>query len=157
MHEAIRDIMTRDVESVRKDQTIREAAQVMKTRNIGSLPVIQDRKVIGMITDRDIAIRGVAEGRDPSSTRVEELMSRHIISVEEESSLVDAERLMHDRQLRRLPVLNGAGELVGYLSMAKIARTESPEQVGKVMRGVSHPSSPSPMESYEQKKRRKAQ
>ena len=69
-------------------------------------------------------------------------MSKEIVSVREDSDLKEAEQLMHDRQLRRLPVLNGEGNLVGYLAMAKIARTESPEEAGKVLQGVSQPSKP---------------
>jgi CBS domain-containing protein len=157
MDEAIRDVMTRDVECARQDMTMQAIAKLMKDKNLGSLPVCEDRKVIGMITDRDVTIRGVAEGRDPGSTEVADLMSREVVCVKEDARLADAEKLMHDRQLRRLPVINEQGELVGYLSMAKIARTESPEQIGKVMKGVSQPSKPAPLHLMEQKRRRKAQ
>jgi CBS domain-containing protein len=155
MPQTIRDIMTKDVQTVNPESTIKDAAQLMKSNDFGSLPVCEGRKVVGMITDRDIAIRGVAEGRDPGSTRVGEVMTKEIVSVRETSDLKEAERIMHDRQLRRLPVLNEQGELVGYLAMAKIARTETPEEAGKVIKGVSQPSKPASMESYEQKKRQR--
>ena len=151
MNESIRDIMTRDVETATFDMTIKDAARIMKDKDIGSLPVCEGRKVKGVVTDRDITIRAVAEGRDPASTRVVDVMTQEIVSVREDADLKEAEELMHDRQLRRLPVVNDQGELVGYLAMAKIARTESPEQAGKVIKGVSQPSKPEPMESYGQR------
>src|SRR4029078_3511166 len=97
MEAASRDNMTREVESAQPDMTIQDAAQMMKTRDIGSLPVCEGRKVVGMVTDRDITIRGVADGRPPSSTRVAEVMSRQVISVKEDARLGEAERLMHDQ------------------------------------------------------------
>jgi len=148
MAQTIRDIMTKDVETVSPESTLKDAATVMKSRDIGSLPVVEGKKVAGVVTDRDITIRGVAEGRDPGSTRVGDVMSREIVTVREDSDLKEAERLMHDRQLRRLPVVNAADELVGYLAMAKVARTESPEEAGKVIKGVSQQGKPAPMESY---------
>jgi CBS domain-containing protein len=131
--------MSKDVQCANPETTIKDCATTMKTRDIGSMPVCEGRRVVGVITDRDIAIRGVAEGRDPGSTRVREVMSRDIVSVREESDVKEAERLMRERQLRRLPVLNGQGELVGYLAIARIARTESPEECGKVLQDVSQP------------------
>jgi len=142
MTQAVREIMSKDVQCANPETTLKDAASTMKTRDIGSMPVCEGRRVVGVITDRDIAIRGVAEGRDPGSTRVRDVMSKEIVSVREDSDLKEAERLMQDRQLRRLPVLNGEGDLVGYLAMAKIARTERPEEAGKVLQGVSQPSKP---------------
>jgi CBS domain-containing protein len=156
MEAAIRDIMTREVESAQPDMTIQDAARMMKSRDIGSLPVCEGRKVVGVVTDRDITIRGVADGRAPDSTRVEEVMSRQVFSVKEDARLGEAERLMHDQQLRRLPVVNGDGDLVGYLALAKVARTETAEQAGKVIQGVSQESKPAPMGSHEKKKRQKS-
>jgi CBS domain-containing protein len=132
--------MSKDVQFANPETTLKDAASTMKTRDIGSMPVCEGRRVVGVITDRDIAIRGVAEGRDPGSTRVREVMSKEIVSVREDSDLKEAEGLMQKRQLRRLPVLNGQGELVGYLAMAKIARTENAETCGQVLQGVSQPS-----------------
>ena len=156
MEESIREIMTREVEAAQPDMTIQDAARLMKDKDIGSLPVCEGRKVVGMVTDRDITVRGVAEGRNPGSTRVGDVMSRDVISVKDDSKLDDAERLMHDRQLRRLPVLNGEGELVGYLAMARVARNATPERAGRVLKGVSESAAPPPMESYGKKKRSKS-
>src|SRR5688572_4360546 len=123
--EAIKDIMTRDVECATPDMTIKDAAETMKFKDIGSLPVCDGRKLVGIVTDRDITIRAVAAGRDPGSTKVGEVMTGRVITVREDADLKEAERLMHDHQLRRLPVVDAGGELVGYLALAKVARQES--------------------------------
>jgi CBS domain-containing protein len=154
----IRDVMTREVESARPEMTLQDAARLMRDKNVGSLPVAEGRKVTGMITDRDITVRGIAEGKDPAFTKVIDVMSRDVVTVKEDARLEEAEGLMHDRQLRRLPVVNAEGELTGFLALAKVARAESPERAGKVIKGVSQPSKPAPMHSYETKKQhRKAQ
>jgi CBS domain-containing protein len=155
MAQIVRDIMTKDVQTITPDTTLRDAAQMLKSRDIGSVPVVDGRKVVGVLTDRDIAIRGVAEGRDPASTKASEAMSKDVVAVRETDELQEAERLMHDQQIRRLPVVDDQGELVGYLAMAKVARNESSAQAGKVIQGVSQPSKPAPMESTGRKKRQK--
>ncbi len=136
----IREIMTQDVECASPDTSVREAAERMRSRDIGSLPVCEGKRVVGIITDRDITIRSTASGSDPSSTKVGAVMTREIVSVKPDDTLKDAERIMHDRQLRRLPVVDENGELVGYLAMAKIARKESPAKAGRVLQGVSQPT-----------------
>ncbi|HEX7896608.1 MAG TPA: CBS domain-containing protein [Planctomycetota bacterium] len=155
MNQAIKDIMTREVECATPDMTIREAAEIMKAKDIGSLPVCEGRKVAGILTDRDITIRAVAAGRDPNSTKAGEIMSGQIVTVREDSDVKEAERLMHDHQLRRLPAVNARGELVGYLAIAKIAREESPERTGRVLKGVSQSSRPAPMEPAAKRPKRK--
>jgi len=155
MTTSIRDIMTRDVETVAPEASIRDAAEKMKALNIGSLPICEGRKVIGMVTDRDIAVRGVAEGRDCDATKVRDLMSIDVVSVREDSDLSEAGMLMHDHQLRRLPVLNAQGELVGFLSMARLARSEEPDQAGRILKGVSESSTPAPMAALKEKSRRR--
>jgi CBS domain-containing protein len=147
MPQTIHDIMTRDVKTVNPESTIRDAAQLMNSKDFGSMPVCKGRKVVGVITDRDITIRAVAQGRDPGSTRVSEVMTEDVVSVRETSNLTEAEQLMHDRQIRRLPVLSDQGDLVGYLALAKVARTASPEQTGEVIKGISQRSKPAPMQS----------
>lgn len=154
MAQIVRDIMTKDVQTVTPDTTLRDAAQLLKSRDIGSVPVVEGRKVVGVITDRDIAIRAVAEGRDPASTRTSEAMSKEVVAVRDSDDLQEAERIMHDQQIRRLPVVNEQGELVGYLAMAKVARNESSAQAGKVIQGVSQPSKPAPMESTGRKRQK---
>lgn len=151
MKERIQDIMTRDVECATPEMSVREAAEKMKSHNIGSLPVCEGKRVIGMITDRDVTVRSTASGSDPNQTKVEAVMSRDVVSVKPDDTLQRAEQLMHDRQLRRLPVLDDRGELVGYLAMAKMARTENPAQAGRVLKGVSQPTAPEAMATYSQR------
>lgn len=136
----VRDVMSRDVLTASPHMRLRDAAEVMRSWDIGSLPVCEDRKVVGIVTDRDITVRGTAEGMDPATTRIEEVMTRDIIMVREDADLDEAGRIMGQWQLRRLPVLNAKNELVGYLSMAKIVRQEGPAEAGKVIQEVSRPS-----------------
>lgn len=154
MMQKIKDLMTRDVECARPDMTLRDVAVRMKDLDIGSVPVCEGRKVVGIITDRDLAVRAIAEGRDVQQTRVSDVMSRDVVSVAEDDDLEKAQTLMHDRQIRRLPVLNAAGEISGYLAMAKVAGATDSEQAGRVLKGVSQKGAPRPMGSYEPKRRK---
>jgi len=140
MKDILKDIMTQEVECATPDMSVQEAAEIMKNKDIGSLPVCEGRKVTGIVTDRDITIRGVAEKRDLATTKVSELMSRDVVSVREDAGLKDAERVMSDRQLRRLPVVDAKGEITGYLTLAKVARQDSAARVGDVIKGVSRKS-----------------
>jgi CBS domain-containing protein len=150
----VKDFMTREVEVARPEMTIREAAEILRSMNIGSLPVCDGNRVVGIITDRDIAVRVVAEGKDCSQTRVEDAMSKdRIVAVNEDASIKEAEQKMHDEQLRRLPVVDSEGRLVGYLAQAKIARMESSGQAGKVLKGISQPEKPESMESFSWKRK----
>ena len=145
MKPTVADVMTRQVECARPEMTIREAAAKMKQRDIGSLPVCDGRKLVGIVTDRDITLRATAEGINPNLTNVSEIMTRDIVSVRPEDPLEEAERLMHDCQVRRLPVVDERGELAGYLALAGVVRCESPRQAGRVLQGVSQRYAPEPM------------
>lgn len=141
----VEDIMTRDVESATPETPVREVAERMKTRNIGSLPVCESGKLVGTVTDRDLTVRVTAENRDAQKTRVGDIMSKEIVTCRPDQDLSEAEQLMHDHQVRRLPVVEEGGSLVGYLSMAKIAQAEQDEKVtGRVLRGISEPRKPAP-------------
>jgi len=137
MIESIRDVMTRSVEFATPDTPVRDAARRMKEHNIGSLPVCEGRRVVGVLTDRDIVVRGIAEGLDPEKTPVNEIMSRNPVTVRDTSYLGEAEWIMRERQLRRLPVVDDKGNLVGYLALARVARTEEFEEAGRLLRSVS--------------------
>ena len=144
----VMDIMNREVRSIAPTSSIFEAAKKLKAENIGSLPVALDSRLIGTITDRDITIRVTAEGRDPHETLVRDAMSSDMVVVRPQQELAEAERLMHDYQLRRLPVVELDGRLVGYLTMATIAKRDPDEKaVGRVLRGVSQPQRPAPEKS----------
>jgi CBS domain-containing protein len=134
----VADLMTRDVESIGASATILEAAERMKAENVGSLPVCQDSRLVGMLTDRDITVRVTAEGRDPRSTLVRDAMTRPVVSVRPQQDAADAGQLMLDRQVRRIPVTEADGRLAGYITLATIARREADEKlVGRVFKGIS--------------------
>lgn len=141
----VADFMTRDVETIGPMATIREAAERMKAENVGSLPVCQDSRLVGTLTDRDITVRVTAEGRDPRTTLVRDAMTREPVTVRPQQDLADAERLMHDHQVRRLPVTEADGRLAGYVTLGTIAKREGDETiVGRVLKGVSQPRKPEP-------------
>jgi CBS domain-containing protein len=142
----VKEVMSRDVEVARPDMTVKEAAERMKVRDIGSLPVCKNNRVIGVITDRDITVRVSAAGRAATATNVSDVMTDKVFTVNENAALEEAERIMHDEQIRRLPVVRSDGELVGYLSQAKVARTEGEVQAGRVLKGISQPTKPEPLE-----------
>jgi CBS domain-containing protein len=137
MIESIRDVMSRNVETAAPETTLRDAARKMKDFNIGSLPVCEGRRVVGILTDRDIVVRGLAAGLDLAVTPVNEIMTRDPVTVRETSYLGEAEWIMREQQLRRLPVVDDKGNLVGYLAMGRVARTEELEEAGRLLRGVS--------------------
>jgi CBS domain-containing protein len=139
----VKDIMTSNVECVWPDDTLQEAALKMKEMEIGPLPVCDRLHIVGMLTDRDIAIRGVAEGRDPRSTKVSDVMTREVIRCFEDEEVEEAERLMQSRQVRRILVVNRDERLVGILSLGDLAaETGNPQRVGEVLQDVSEPAMP---------------
>jgi CBS domain-containing protein len=136
----VAEVMTRDLQSVAPTASIQEAAQRMKTHNVGSLPVTLDARLVGTITDRDIAVRVIAEGRDPRITLVQDAMTTGLFIIRPEQELTEAETLMKGHQIRRLPVVESGGRLVGYITMATIAKEEEDEKiVGNTLKGIFKP------------------
>jgi CBS domain-containing protein len=137
----VRDIMTSDVEVIAPGDTLEQAARKMGELDIGPLPVCEGRRVVGMLTDRDITVRATAAGCDPGTTRVGDTMSRDIICCREGDDVQYAARLMKEKQVRRLLVMSGAGELVGIVSLGDLA-TEAGDrgQSGEVLHEVSRPA-----------------
>ena len=117
----LRDIMTRNVEVVNGNASLKEAATKMKTLDVGLIPVCDGDRLKGLLTDRDITIRATANGRDPSKTKVSEVMSTDIAYCLEDQAVDEAVILMEARQIRRLPILNQDKQLVGIVSLADIA------------------------------------
>jgi CBS domain-containing protein len=139
----IRDIMTRNVECVWPDDTLQEAALKMKDLDVGPLPVCDYDHVVGMLTDRDITVRAVAEGRDPRSTRVRDVMTRNVVSCSEDDAVEEAARLMQERQIRRLLVLDRDKRLIGIVSLGDLAaEAEDPYRMAEVLQDVSVPAMP---------------
>lgn len=134
----ISEIMTGDVECVTPHDTLQDAALKMKELGVGPLPVCEHESVVGMITDRDITIRAVAEGLDPKTTKVHDVMSAELICCYEDQDMEVAARLMQSQQIRRVLVLNRDKRLVGIVSLGDLAvEAETPERAGEILQGVS--------------------
>lgn len=129
--------MTAHARCVGPENTLVEAAGLMRQFDIGAVPVCEADRLTGMLTDRDIAVRAVADGRDPNSTTVRDVMSPGVIFVLAEQEVEEAVRVMEQRQVRRLPVLNRAKELVGIVSLGDIAVASNPAFSGLALREVS--------------------
>lgn len=125
----VREVMRKDVELIAKDKSISDAARIMRDDGVGSLPVSYNDRLVGMITDRDITISVVAEGRKPDSTRVEECMSEHIKYCYEDEDLDDVMLQMNKLHVRRLPVMNRDKRLVGIVSRGDLGPQTSRESV----------------------------
>lgn len=136
----VRELMTPGVETVSPSQPLREAAQMMKAGDFGSMPVVEGDRLVGVLTDRDIVVRAVAAGLDTSSTRVSEVASREPVVVAADQDLDEALELMAEHRVRRLPVVDD-GRLVGVLSQADVALEAKEKQTGEVLQEISQPSS----------------
>jgi CBS domain-containing protein len=131
--------MTREVRLARPDQTIREAASLMAQLDVGALPVEEDDRLVGMITDRDIAVRAVGQGRGPD-TPIRDVMSRDVKYCFEDQSVDEVTRNMADIRVRRLPVVNRDKRLVGILSLGDLAIDASAQdEAGEALGGISRP------------------
>ena len=139
MAKSVRDAMTEDPRSIGASASVVEAARLMREEHIGSLPVTEDERLVGMITDRDITTRVVAEGAVPETTSVGDVYSRDLISVEPDNDLEDALQLMARHQVRRLPVVEN-GRLVGMVAQADIALKEKEKRTGQLVEAISEPS-----------------
>ena len=134
----VSEVMTSDVQTVTPDQSAREAASFMLRAEAGSIPVTEGDKVVGMITDRDIAVRGVAEGRGPD-TPVRDLMSDDIICARQDDDVHEIAQRMSKEQVRRLPVLDENDRLCGIVSLGDLARESRVEAAHAALEGVSQP------------------
>lgn len=132
------EIMTTDVKVIRPNSTLQEAAKEMRNLDVGALPVCDGERLIGMLTDRDIAVRAVADGKDPGSTTARECMSPDIIYCYDDAELEDARNIMEKNQIRRLPVISREKQLVGILAVGDLAiKTDETAEIGKTVREIS--------------------
>jgi CBS domain-containing protein len=142
----IREIMTRHVDVIPPDASVREAASKMKELDVGAIPVCDGQKLLGLVTDRDITVRAVAEGRDPSEVRVSEVMSSEIAYCFEDETIEQAAKLMESKQIRRLPILDRNKQLAGIISLGDISvRTEASRQkdlAADALQEISEPAKP---------------
>ncbi|MEJ2024851.1 MAG: CBS domain-containing protein [Deltaproteobacteria bacterium] len=138
----VKEVMTPEVQFIRSDDTIKQAATRMGQLSIGAIPVIAGDEAVGMLTDRDIVLRSVAQGLDPEKHKVMEVFSKGIKSCNEENDLKTAAGLMQDQQIRRLLVKNNEGKVTGIVSLGDLALNVEHHMSGKVLRKVSEPSVP---------------
>jgi len=134
----ISEVMTSEVQIVRPDDTLQDAAAMMAEQDVGALPVCDGSRLQGMITDRDIAVRAVANGRD-ADTPVREVMSEDVIWCSEDDGTQDVLERMGERQIRRIPVVDANRNLVGIVSLGDLA-IEDEENVDEALRSISMPA-----------------
>ena len=135
----ISEAMTREVEIIHPNDAIGDAARRMRDGNVGALPVGENDRLIGMVTDRDIVVRGVAENRLGGNAAVRDVMSEHVYYCFEDDDVEQAAKIMAEHQVRRLPVLNRSKRLVGIVALADLALTPT-EASHAALKGISEPS-----------------
>ena len=137
MARTVRDAMSADPRVLGPDATVVEAARTMRDEDAGIVPVVEDGRIEGVITDRDIAVRVVAEGSDPGSVHVRDAMSTRVTTIDPGQDLDEAMRLMAEQQVRRLPVCEEDGRLVGILAQADVARHGDEHRTGETVERIS--------------------
>jgi CBS domain-containing protein len=137
MGKKINDVMTKDPCSIDADKPVAYAAKMMKDEDVGFAPIVEGDKLIGAVTDRDIAIKVVAEGRDPQTTTVREIASTNLVTVDPQQELDEALRLMASSQVRRLPVVEEDGRLVGVVAQKDVAEQGDDAKTGEVVQEIS--------------------
>ncbi|MBA2384950.1 MAG: CBS domain-containing protein [Actinobacteria bacterium] len=136
MHQTIRDAMTSNPTTIQATTTAQEAAQKMKSEDVGSVPIVDGDRLVGVITDRDLATRVLAEGKG-AETPVSEIASKDVVTVDPQQSLEEAARLMAEHQVRRLPVCEEDGKLVGMLAQADLAQSGHDTLTGETVEKIS--------------------
>lgn len=119
------------------DTSLKELASIMRKEDIGAVPIGENDRLIGMVTDRDIAIRAFADGKDPSTLTARDVMTEDIVYCRDDESIDDAVHLMEEKKLRRLPVINGKKRLVGMLSLGDVAHATSQSLCGELTKAVA--------------------
>lgn len=136
----VKDIMSHPVEEIRSDETIYQAARLMHMADVGLLPIWEDGDIVGVLTDRDIAVRVVAAGLNPQETRVAAAMSADVVCCSEDSSIQDAAVIMGENKVRRLLVLSRVNEVSGILSIADIAmKVKDPYLIRDIIMSIYEP------------------
>ena len=136
----IASVITRNVVVVRPDETLQRAAELMSRLDVGALPVYDGHGLVGIVTDRDITVRATAYNKRPDETQVGEVMSEQTLSCSEHDEIDDVAQRMGDAQVRRLPVLNREGEIVGIVSLGDLATRQEVEDLDHTLRDISQPS-----------------
>jgi CBS domain-containing protein len=137
MSKSVREVMTANPCAIDADRPVAYAARMMRDEDVGLAPIVERDRLVGTLTDRDIVTRVVAEERDPRSTAVGEVASTDLVTVDPQQSLEEALRLMAKHQVRRLPVVEDEGRLVGVVAQADVAREASERQTGELVEEIS--------------------
>jgi len=139
----VNEVMTRRAECTRPEATLQEAAERMRALDVGSLPVCENDRLVGMLTDRDIIVRSIPEGHDPRKDHVRDVMTPELFYCFEDQDVTEVARLMKEKQVRRLPVLSRDKRLAGIVSLGDLAVEAGNEQLaGEALERISEPSSP---------------
>lgn len=137
----LREIMTPEVERLHKDENLQKAAQRMKALDVGMMPIYDGDRLVGMLTDRDITVRATAEGCDPAQTPVRQVMTPEVVYCFEDQPVEEAARIMEEKQIRRLIVLNRDKRLVGVVSLGDLAtHTGAKRAAGEALEEISQPA-----------------
>jgi CBS domain-containing protein len=136
MGKSVKDAMTSEVKTATPSLSLTDAAKLMKQEDVGSVPVVDGERLIGMLTDRDIVVRGIADGSDPHAVKAGDIASRDIVTVRPDDDLDEALRLMAQHQVRRLPVVED-GHLVGVVAQADVAHEAKEKAVGQLVEEIS--------------------
>jgi len=132
-----RDIMTKNVKTATRDTSLKSVAAMMRDGDVGAVPVVEDGKLVGIVTDRDIVVRSVADGKNADSS-VGEAMTTELFTVKPDDYVFEAIRLMGDKQIRRIPVVNAIGELAGIIAMADVAlEMEDEREIAETLEEIS--------------------
>jgi len=137
MGQSIRDVMTSDPYTIDAGKSVAYAAKMLRDEDVGLAPIVEDDKLIGMLTDRDIAVRVVAEGKSPDQVTVREVASKQVVTIDPQQDLDEALRIMAKHQVRRLPVVEEDGRLVGVVAQADVAREGNDTQTGELVKEIS--------------------
>jgi CBS domain-containing protein len=133
----INQVMSRDVRVVPPSATLQHAAEQMRSLDVGAMPICDGKKLIGMITDRDIAVRAVADGKDPKTTKVSDVMSAEVVWCFDDDDVTDVARVMGERQIRRIPVVDHDKKLVGIVALKDVAEHADEDTKAETLEGVS--------------------
>jgi CBS domain-containing protein len=137
MGKHISDVMTANPRGVETSTPVADAARIMKAENVGSVPIVEGNRLVGMLTDRDVAIRVVAEGKDPQSTTAGQIASHDLVTIDPQQDLDEALQLMAKHQVRRLPVVEEDGRLIGIVAQADVAQVGDDARTGEVVQQIS--------------------
>lgn len=133
----VRQVMTADVYTVRPDASIFDIAELMRDEDIGAVPVVEDNKLIGMVTDRDIVVRALADSKDPSSATARSVMTNRLLYCFDDQSVEEVLDNMGDRQVRRMPVVDRDKRLVGVVSIGDLSSAAPPDRAGESLSQIS--------------------